>query len=133
MRRYDVIVIGGGVNSLVATNMLAKAGKKVAVFEAQDQLGGLASTQEFASGFKCNVFNDVVKWVNPVVIDKLDLNNHGLELIQPEVVRMALDENGKHILFHRDPKATAASIANHSEKDANVSVSYTHLTLPTKA
>ena len=90
------------------------------MFEDQDQLGGLASTQEFASGFKCNVFNDVVKWINPVVIDKLDLNNHGLELIQPEVVRMALDENGKHILFHRDPKATAASIANHSEKDANV-------------
>ena len=119
MRRYDVIVIGGGVNSLVATDMLAKAGKKVAVIEAQEQVGGLASTQEFASGVKCNVFNDVVKWIDPLVIDKLDLKNHGLELIQPDVVRIALDENGKHILFHRDPKATATSIANHSEKDAN--------------
>lgn len=119
MRRYDVIVIGGGVNSLVVTDMLAKAGKKVAVIEAQEQVGGLASTQEFASGFKCNVFNDVVKWIDPLVIDKLDLKNHGLELIQPDVVRIALDENGKHILFHRDPKATATSIANHSEKDAN--------------
>ena len=47
MNRYDVIVIGGGVNSLVAANMLGKSGKKVVVIEAQDQLGGLATTQEF--------------------------------------------------------------------------------------
>ena len=74
--------------------------KKVAVIEAQEQVGGLASTQEFASGFKCNVFNDVVKWIDPLVIDKLDLKNHGLELIQPDVVRIALDENlhsGKYV------------------------------------
>ena len=119
MNRYDVIVIGGGVNSLVAANMLGKSGKKVVVLEAQDQLGGLATTQEFSSVFKCNVFNDTVKWIDPRVMDKLDLNSHGLELIQPDVVRIALDENRKHIAFHRDAKATAASIANHSEKDAN--------------
>ncbi len=119
MNRYDVIVIGGGVNSLVAANMLGKSGKKVVVLEAQDQLGGLATTQEFSSVFKCNVFNDTVKWIDPRVMDKLDLNSHGLELIQPDVVRIALDKNGNHIAFHRDAKATAASITNQSEKDAN--------------
>ena len=119
MNRYDVIVIGGGVNSLVAANMFGKSGKKVVVLEAQDQLGGLATTQEFSPGFKCNVFNDTVKWIDPRVLDKLDLNSHGLELIQPDVVRIALDKNGNHIAFHRDAKATAASITNQSEKDAN--------------
>ncbi|MCS5639338.1 MAG: NAD(P)-binding protein, partial [Candidatus Marinimicrobia bacterium] len=77
MNRYDVIVIGGGVNSLVAANMLGKSGKNVVVLEAQDQLGGLATTQEFSPGFKCNVFNDTVKWIDPRVMDKLDLNSHG--------------------------------------------------------
>jgi phytoene dehydrogenase-like protein len=49
---------------------------------------------------------------------ELNLKTHGLDLIQPDVVRIALGENGKDILFHHDPKLTAASIANHSEKDA---------------
>ncbi len=120
MSRYDIIVIGGGVNSLVTASLLGKAGKKVVILEAQDQIGGLASTHKFAPGFKCNVVNDGVKWIDPRVIEKLDLNSHGLELIQPDVVRIALGENGNHISFHHDPKQTAASIANHSDKDAKV-------------
>ncbi len=119
MNRFDVIVIGGGVNSLVTASLLGKAGKKVVVLEARDHIGGLASTQEFTPGFKCNVFNDTIKWVDSRVQDKLDLKSHGLELIQPDVVRIALDENGNHIAFHRDAEATANSIASHSKKDAN--------------
>ena len=47
MSRYDVVVIGGGLNSLVTASILGKSGKKVLVLEARDQLGGLASTSEF--------------------------------------------------------------------------------------
>lgn len=118
MKQYDFIVIGGGINSLVTASLLGKSGKKVILLEARDQVGGLASTSEFSPGFKCNDINDVVKWIDPRVMKELNLKTHGLDLIQPDVVRIALGENGKHILFHRDPKLTAASIANHSEKDA---------------
>ncbi len=120
MSQYDVIVIGGGVNSLVAANMLGKDGKKVLMLESRDQVGGLASTIEFTPGFKCNVINDVVQWIDPRVMDKLYLESHGLELIQPDVPRIALGENDNHIAFHCDPNQTAESIANHSEKDAQV-------------
>ena len=51
MERFDIIVIGGGINSLVTASMLGKAGKKVMVLEARDQIGGLASTSEFAPGY----------------------------------------------------------------------------------
>ena len=125
MSRFDVIVIGGGVNSLVAANMLGKAGKKVVVLEARDQVGGLASTTEFAPGFKCNVINDVIKWIDPRIMKKLDLENHGLELIQPDVVRIALGNNGENLTFCRDPQKTVESIANHSEKDAKVWIEFT--------
>ena len=73
MNRFDVIVVGGGINSLVTASMLGKAGKKVLVFEARDQVGGLASTSEFAPGFKCNDIYDVVKWIDPRVMKQLNL------------------------------------------------------------
>lgn len=37
---YDVLVVGGGHNGLVAATYLAKAGKKVALIEAKPTLGG---------------------------------------------------------------------------------------------
>ena len=120
MTKFDAIVIGGGVNSLVTAAVLGKAGKKVLVLEARDELGGVSSTVEFAPGFKCNLINDVVKWIDPRITEKLELKNHGLELIRPEVVRVALGDNGEHIAFHCNPNETATSISNHSKRDAKV-------------
>ena len=40
MKKYDVVIAGAGHNGLVAANYLAKAGKKVLVLEAQEQIGG---------------------------------------------------------------------------------------------
>jgi protoporphyrinogen oxidase len=40
------IVIGGGPAGLTAGYLLAKRGKPVIVFEAEDQLGGIAKTVE---------------------------------------------------------------------------------------
>ena len=43
-RSYDAVVIGAGVNGLVAASYLAKAGKRVLVVEARNKLGGLCET-----------------------------------------------------------------------------------------
>ena len=120
MERFDIIVIGGGINSLGTASMLGKAGKKVVVIEARHQIGGLASTSEFAPGYKCNDINDVVKWIDPRVQKQLNLKSHGLDIHSPDLVRIALDTQGQHIVFHRDPSKTASSIANYSQKDAKV-------------
>ena len=45
--RKDVIIIGGGVNGLVAAAYLAKAGRRVLLLEKKDILGGIAVTEEF--------------------------------------------------------------------------------------
>ncbi len=66
MDGYDIIVIGGGVNSMIVASLLGEKGKKVLVLEARDEIGGLASTSEFAPGFKCNLINDVIKWIENV-------------------------------------------------------------------
>ena len=77
MERFDIIVIGSGINSLVTASMLGKAGKKVMILEARDQIGGLASTEEFAPGFRCNMINDSVKWIDPRVMKDLNLEEIG--------------------------------------------------------
>ena len=125
MEHYDIIVIGGGLNSLVSASILGKSGKKVLVLEAKDQVGGMAVTAEFAPKYKCNMLNDTIKWIDPRVMKQLDLVSKGLELVSPDVVRIALDLNGKHIAFHRDPNQTAKSIANHSDKDAKAWQAFT--------
>ena len=42
MEQFDVIIVGGGLNSLVTASILGKSGKQVLVLEARDQVGGMA-------------------------------------------------------------------------------------------
>ena len=47
---YDVLVIGAGVAGLHAGRLLAEAGKRVAIVEARDRIGGRIWTQPIALG-----------------------------------------------------------------------------------
>src|SRR5262249_24558471 len=48
----DVIVIGGGHNALVAAFYLAKGGKSPLVLERRAVIGGCATSEEFAPGYR---------------------------------------------------------------------------------
>lgn len=118
--KTDIIIIGGGVNSLVTAALLGQAGKKVLLLEERESVGGMATTADFAPGFKCNMVYDEMKWIDPRVVKQLKLEQYGLEFVLTDPVKIALDPNGKHISFYRDLDRTAQSIAVHSEKDAKV-------------
>ena len=45
---YDVLVIGAGVAGLNAGRLLAEAGRRVAILEARDRIGGRIWTQPIA-------------------------------------------------------------------------------------
>ena len=118
MSNFDVIVIGSGINSLTAASLLGQAGRKVTLLEAGEQIGGMSSTEEFAKGFRCNTINDYIRWIDPRLLAALNLKEYGLVLNSPDIVRIFLEEEGKHITFHRSSKKTSASIKQHSESDA---------------
>jgi phytoene dehydrogenase-like protein len=53
-RRYDVVVVGGGLAGLTAATLLAREGRSVIVFERASKVGGRAVTRE-ANGFHFNL------------------------------------------------------------------------------
>ena len=68
MKRYDAIVVGGGVNGLTTAACLGKSGRKVVLLEKNDTVGGLASTEQFADGYISNTVIDSVPWINEQVV-----------------------------------------------------------------
>jgi len=52
MEQFDMIVVGGGVNSLVTASVFGKSGKNVLLLETRNQIGGLASTTELVDRSK---------------------------------------------------------------------------------
>ena len=119
MAQYDIIVLGSGINSLVAASVIAKAGKKVLVLESRNTIGGLASTNEFAPGFMCNVIYDTIKWIDPRIIKELRIKSDDLDLIDLDIKRIALGAGeNKQIIFHKDPLVTCESISDLSRNDS---------------
>lgn len=73
---FDVVIIGGGHNALVASAYLARAGKKVVVLERQDHFGGAAVSESPWAGVEARLsrYSYLVSLLPRQIIDDLDLN-----------------------------------------------------------
>src|SRR6476620_1585769 len=78
---YDAIIIGAGHNGLVCSYYLARKGLKVAIVEAQGQVGGAAVTDEFLPGFRNSAASYTVSLLQPKVIRDMALERHGLKVV----------------------------------------------------
>jgi phytoene dehydrogenase-like protein len=91
MRSFDVIVIGGGHNGLVAATLLARAGRQTALLEAADQLGGAARTVEIVPGFRVSEVAGLVTHLGARAVEGLGLAAHGLSYARRDVESLLLD------------------------------------------
>jgi phytoene dehydrogenase-like protein len=75
---YDVIVVGGGHNGLVAAAYLARAGLRTVVCEAREVVGGAAVTEHpFGPDYAVTTLSYVVSLLPPALVADLRLDQHG--------------------------------------------------------
>src|SRR5438067_12897684 len=115
----DVIILGAGHNGLVTAFYLARAGFKPLVLERRDQPGGAAITEEFAPGFRCSTLAHSAGPLRADVLRDMQLERHGLKLLQPELRLFAPSPDGRALFLYGDAAKSAQSVANFSKRDAD--------------
>jgi phytoene dehydrogenase-like protein len=115
---YDVVIVGAGHNGLVAATYLARAGKKTLVVERRDVAGGIVATEEFAPGYKASIGPDLVGLLRPQIVQDLELERHGLEIINLDPTVFLPLPDGGHFTLWRDRDKTLQEIERYSKADA---------------
>ncbi len=115
---YDVAIIVGGHNGLIAAGYLAKAGRRVVVLEEKEMIGGIAVTEEFFQGFKASSLLDGSNGFSPEVVKDLNLANFGLEIFSTDPLIFAPQKDGRHLTIWHDVKQTVQEITHFSKADA---------------
>src|SRR3954466_11312795 len=116
MTETDVVVIGAGHNGLTCAAYLAMAGLRVKVVERRKVVGGAAVTEEFCPGFRNSVAAYTVSLLNPKIIADLNLQHHGLRIVERRAQNFLPAPDGSHLLTGEG--RTHQSIAKLSERDA---------------
>ncbi|PYR42769.1 MAG: amine oxidase, partial [Acidobacteria bacterium] len=118
MTRHDVIVVGGGVNGLVAAALVAKAGRRTLVVERTDRVGGCARTSEIAPGFRCTTLAHAAA-LSPAIVRALALERHGLTISRPAADVYAPTKDGAALVLWRDAARAAVEIRAFSARDSD--------------
>jgi len=112
MAQIDAVVVGSGPNGLAAAITLARAGRKVVLYEAKSTVGGgLRSAELTAPGF----IHDVCSAIHPLTLvspffKTVPLTDYGVEWVYPpSEVAHPLDD-GSAVMTERTVEATAAGL-----------------------
>ena len=118
MAKYDIIIIGGGHNGLVAACYLARAGLKTLVLEQREIVGGAAVSEEIHPGFRCSTLaHSAAPFLSQITKD-LRLARYGLDFITPATRVLALAPGTRSICIYNDAAQTIGEIEQVSTKDA---------------
>lgn len=116
MADADYIVVGSGINALVAAAMLGRKGRKVLLLERNDAAGGCIRTEEITEpGFVHDVMATtfVLFTTSPAygVLGK-DLERHGLHFANTDDATGVLFPDGRSLVLSRDRARNVAAFAS---------------------
>jgi phytoene dehydrogenase-like protein len=120
----DVVVAGGGHNSLITAAYLTKAGYECLVLEARAIPGGGAATEHLLGPDyridSCSTGHTIIR-VNPLLTgDELGLHaDYGLEYLEPDPVGHVAFPDGEQLTMWLDLDRTCDEIARFSSTDAD--------------
>ncbi|MGW1551986.1 phytoene desaturase family protein [Streptomyces sp. NPDC002346] len=123
MTEVDAVVIGSGVNGLVAAAELARAGWSVVLVERNPDIGGfIATEQRTLPGYLHDTYSS---WhplfVSGPAFASLGelLRRHGLEYRNTDAwVTASVADDGRVTLAHRDPERTVEGFAHETDRIA---------------
>jgi phytoene dehydrogenase-like protein len=120
---FDVVVVGGGSNSLTTAAYLTRVGKNVLVLEENAECGGGAVSRSPAPGFIIDVgaVGIVMASASPVIAnDELELQSRfGLQFVWTDKPHATLFDDGSGLITYSDVDRSCDGIARYSQKDAD--------------
>ena len=113
MAAADYIIVGSGINALVAAAQLGRKGHKVLVLERNDRIGGCIRTEEITEpGFIHDVMaTTFVLFITSPAFAELgpELEKRGLAFAHSPTPTAVLMPDGRHAILSMDRKANVAA------------------------
>src|SRR5580693_8976696 len=113
MAAADYIIVGSGINALVAAAQLGRKGHKILVLERNDRIGGCIRTEEItAPGFIHDVMaTTFVLFITSPAFAELgpELEKRGLAFAHSPTPTAVLMPDGRHAILSMDRKTNVAA------------------------
>ena len=120
--KFDIVVAGGGHNSLICAAYLARAGLRVLVLEAGSVAGGNAITEQMIlPGYQfdaCSSAHVLFQGSPTLRNNELPLDRYGLHYLFPDPVVTLPFDDGENLTMWRDINRTTEAIARFSTHDS---------------